>query len=167
MLDLVFVLNHWCSGNVMGIVLKINNLHKSLSLPDFINTFCNIWFYFFSNFTHSLWLFSLRYRPPTFHVQAWYDEVRDFSYPYEHECNPYCPFRCSGPVCTHYTQVCFGYITPHFSKLSLCNCSRIYTTEFTYWTWMSFLVNLVWLLKKDIDVCRIGLSISIKDKSNY
>ncbi|XP_023578162.1 cysteine-rich secretory protein LCCL domain-containing 1 [Octodon degus] len=50
-----------------------------------------------------------RYRPPTFHVQAWYDEVRDFSYPYEHECNPYCPFRCSGPVCTHYTQVCLGY----------------------------------------------------------
>lgn len=68
---------------------------------------------------------SNRYRPPTFHVQAWYDEVRDFSYPYEHECNPYCPFRCSGPVCTHYTQVCFGYIIPHFSKSSLCNCGRI------------------------------------------
>uniref|UniRef100_A0A3B4A309 LCCL domain-containing protein n=1 Tax=Periophthalmus magnuspinnatus TaxID=409849 RepID=A0A3B4A309_9GOBI len=46
-----------------------------------------------------------RYRPPTFHVQAWYDEVKDFSYPYPQECNPYCPFRCSGPVCTHYTQV--------------------------------------------------------------
>uniref|UniRef100_A0A8C6UBG8 Cysteine-rich secretory protein LCCL domain containing 1a n=1 Tax=Neogobius melanostomus TaxID=47308 RepID=A0A8C6UBG8_9GOBI len=46
-----------------------------------------------------------RYQPPTFHVQAWYDEVKDFSYPYPQECNPYCPFRCSGPVCTHYTQV--------------------------------------------------------------
>lgn len=46
-----------------------------------------------------------RYRPPTFHVQAWYDEVRDYSFPYPQECNPYCPFRCSGPVCTHYTQV--------------------------------------------------------------
>ena len=47
----------------------------------------------------------LRYQPPTFHVQAWYSEVKDYSYPYPQECNPYCPFRCSGPVCTHYTQV--------------------------------------------------------------
>uniref|UniRef100_A0A8C3JFI8 Cysteine rich secretory protein LCCL domain containing 1 n=1 Tax=Calidris pygmaea TaxID=425635 RepID=A0A8C3JFI8_9CHAR len=47
-----------------------------------------------------------RYRPPTFHVQAWYDEVRDFTYPHPHECDPYCPYKCSGPVCTHYTQVC-------------------------------------------------------------
>ncbi|CAG5895888.1 unnamed protein product [Menidia menidia] len=46
-----------------------------------------------------------RYRPPTFHVQAWYDEVKDYSFPYPQECNPYCLFRCSGPVCTHYTQV--------------------------------------------------------------
>lgn len=46
-----------------------------------------------------------RYRPPTSHVQAWYDEVKDYSFPYPQECNPHCPFRCSGPVCTHYTQV--------------------------------------------------------------
>ncbi|XP_012683333.2 cysteine-rich secretory protein LCCL domain-containing 1b [Clupea harengus] len=46
-----------------------------------------------------------RDRPPTFHVQAWYDEVRDFSYPYAQDCNPHCPYRCSGPVCTHYTQL--------------------------------------------------------------
>lgn len=61
-----------------------------------------------SSFTHSLIHLSLsflRYRPPTSHVQAWYDEVRDYSFPYPQECNPYCPFRCSGPVCTHYTQV--------------------------------------------------------------
>ncbi|KAK5898479.1 hypothetical protein CgunFtcFv8_015893 [Champsocephalus gunnari] len=46
-----------------------------------------------------------RHRPPTFHVQAWYDEVKDYSFPYPQECDPYCPFRCSGPVCTHYTQL--------------------------------------------------------------
>uniref|UniRef100_G3PNG2 LCCL domain-containing protein n=1 Tax=Gasterosteus aculeatus aculeatus TaxID=481459 RepID=G3PNG2_GASAC len=46
-----------------------------------------------------------RDRPPTYHVQAWYDEVRYYSYPYSQECNPHCPFRCSGPVCTHYTQL--------------------------------------------------------------
>lgn len=38
-------------------------------------------------------------------MQAWYDEVQHFSFPYPQECNPYCPYRCSGPVCTHYTQV--------------------------------------------------------------
>lgn len=54
---------------------------------------------------HNIFSF-YRYRPLTYHVQAWYDEVRDFSYPYPQECNPYCPYRCSGPVCTHYTQVC-------------------------------------------------------------
>ncbi|KAG7227428.1 hypothetical protein INR49_000434, partial [Caranx melampygus] len=39
-----------------------------------------------------------RDRPPTYHVQAWYDEVRYYSYPYSQECNPHCPFRCSGPL---------------------------------------------------------------------
>ncbi|XP_037551741.1 cysteine-rich secretory protein LCCL domain-containing 2 [Nematolebias whitei] len=46
-----------------------------------------------------------RYRSPAFHVQAWYDEVKDYTYPYAHECNPWCPERCSGPMCTHYTQL--------------------------------------------------------------
>lgn len=69
----------------------------ALSLTHSINTFlCGRWW---------RWRFASRYRPPTFHVQAWYDEVRDFSFSYPQECNPYCPFKCSGPVCTHYTQV--------------------------------------------------------------
>ncbi|XP_078720282.1 cysteine-rich secretory protein LCCL domain-containing 2-like [Lampetra fluviatilis] len=46
-----------------------------------------------------------RHRPPSFHVQAWYDEAKDYQYPYEQECNPWCPFRCNGAVCTHYTQL--------------------------------------------------------------
>ncbi|KAK3533407.1 hypothetical protein QTP70_019486, partial [Hemibagrus guttatus] len=45
-----------------------------------------------------------RYRSPAYHVQTWYDEVKDYTYPYSHECNPWCPERCSGPMCTHYTQ---------------------------------------------------------------
>uniref|UniRef100_S4RAK8 SCP domain-containing protein n=1 Tax=Petromyzon marinus TaxID=7757 RepID=S4RAK8_PETMA len=47
----------------------------------------------------------LSHRPPSFHVQAWYDEAKDYQYPYEQECNPWCPFRCNGAVCTHYTQL--------------------------------------------------------------
>ncbi|XP_058257065.1 cysteine-rich secretory protein LCCL domain-containing 2 [Hemibagrus wyckioides] len=46
-----------------------------------------------------------RYRSPAYHVQTWYDEVKDYTYPYPHECNPWCPERCSGPMCTHYTQI--------------------------------------------------------------
>uniref|UniRef100_A0A8C9J3J6 Cysteine rich secretory protein LCCL domain containing 2 n=1 Tax=Panthera tigris altaica TaxID=74533 RepID=A0A8C9J3J6_PANTA len=46
-----------------------------------------------------------RYRSPGFHVQSWYDEVKHYTYPYPHECDPWCPERCSGPMCTHYTQI--------------------------------------------------------------
>ncbi|KFW88062.1 Cysteine-rich secretory protein LCCL domain-containing 1 [Manacus vitellinus] len=67
-----------------------------------------------------------RYRPPTFHVQAWYDEVRDFTYPYPHECNPYCPYRCSGPVCTHYTQVVWATSSRIGCAINLCHNMNIW-----------------------------------------
>lgn len=49
-----------------------------------------------------------RYRSPAMQVQAWYDEVKDYTYPYPHECDPWCPERCAGPMCSHYTQVTLG-----------------------------------------------------------
>ncbi|XP_036412149.1 cysteine-rich secretory protein LCCL domain-containing 1b [Colossoma macropomum] len=61
-----------------------------------------------------------RDRPPTFHVQAWYDEVRYFSYPYPQECNPYCPYRCSGPVCTHYTQLVWATSNKIGCAINVC-----------------------------------------------
>ncbi|KAJ8012054.1 hypothetical protein DPEC_G00064700 [Dallia pectoralis] len=61
-----------------------------------------------------------RDRPPTFHVQAWYDEVRDYSYPYPQECNPHCPFRCSGPVCTHYTQMVWATSSRIGCAINVC-----------------------------------------------
>ncbi|XP_057680477.1 cysteine-rich secretory protein LCCL domain-containing 1-like [Corythoichthys intestinalis] len=61
-----------------------------------------------------------RYRPPTSHVQAWYDEVKDYSFPYPQECNPYCPFRCSGPVCTHYTQLVWATSSRIGCAVNLC-----------------------------------------------
>uniref|UniRef100_A0A7N6BY56 LCCL domain-containing protein n=1 Tax=Anabas testudineus TaxID=64144 RepID=A0A7N6BY56_ANATE len=60
------------------------------------------------------------YRPPTFHVQAWYDEVKDYSFPYPQECNPYCPLRCSGPVCTHYTQLVWATSSRIGCAINLC-----------------------------------------------
>lgn len=38
-------------------------------------------------------------------VKPWYDEVKDYVFPFPHDCNPTCPMRCFGPMCTHYTQV--------------------------------------------------------------
>uniref|UniRef100_A0A4W3H2S6 Cysteine-rich secretory protein LCCL domain containing 1b n=1 Tax=Callorhinchus milii TaxID=7868 RepID=A0A4W3H2S6_CALMI len=67
-----------------------------------------------------------RYRPPTFHVQAWYDEVRDYVYPYSQECNPWCPFRCSGPVCTHYTQVVWATSNKIGCAINLCTNMNIW-----------------------------------------
>ncbi|XP_069369109.1 cysteine-rich secretory protein LCCL domain-containing 1 isoform X3 [Paralichthys olivaceus] len=61
-----------------------------------------------------------RYRPPTFHVQAWYDEVKDYSFPYPQECNPHCPFRCSGPVCTHYTQLVWATSSRIGCAVNMC-----------------------------------------------
>ncbi|XP_063339723.1 cysteine-rich secretory protein LCCL domain-containing 1 [Pelmatolapia mariae] len=61
-----------------------------------------------------------RYRPPTSHVQAWYDEVKDYSFPYPQECNPYCPFKCSGPVCTHYTQLVWATSSRIGCAINLC-----------------------------------------------
>uniref|UniRef100_A0A667WPN3 Cysteine-rich secretory protein LCCL domain containing 1b n=1 Tax=Myripristis murdjan TaxID=586833 RepID=A0A667WPN3_9TELE len=61
-----------------------------------------------------------RDRPPTFHVQAWYDEVRYYSYPYPQECNPHCPFRCSGPVCTHYTQMVWATSSRIGCAINVC-----------------------------------------------
>ncbi|XP_010625777.1 cysteine-rich secretory protein LCCL domain-containing 2 isoform X2 [Fukomys damarensis] len=52
-----------------------------------------------------------RYRSPGFHVQSWYDEVKDYTYPYPHECSPWCPERCSGAMCTHYTQIVWATTT--------------------------------------------------------
>uniref|UniRef100_A0A8C2ZLT5 Cysteine rich secretory protein LCCL domain containing 1 n=1 Tax=Cyclopterus lumpus TaxID=8103 RepID=A0A8C2ZLT5_CYCLU len=61
-----------------------------------------------------------RYRPPTSHVQAWYDEVKDYSFPYPQECDPYCPFRCSGPVCTHYTQLVWATSSRIGCAINMC-----------------------------------------------
>uniref|UniRef100_A0A671MWS8 Cysteine-rich secretory protein LCCL domain containing 1a n=1 Tax=Sinocyclocheilus anshuiensis TaxID=1608454 RepID=A0A671MWS8_9TELE len=61
-----------------------------------------------------------RYRPPTSHLQAWYDEVKDYSFPYPQECNPHCPFKCSGPVCTHYTQLVWATSSRIGCAINVC-----------------------------------------------
>lgn len=58
-----------------------------------------------------------RYRSILQLVKPWYDEVKDYAFPYPQDCNPRCPMRCYGPMCTHYTQVI--WITFFYSKSSV------------------------------------------------
>uniref|UniRef100_A0A673L084 Cysteine-rich secretory protein LCCL domain containing 1a n=1 Tax=Sinocyclocheilus rhinocerous TaxID=307959 RepID=A0A673L084_9TELE len=51
---------------------------------------------------------------------TWYDEVKDYSLPYPQECNPHCPFKCSGPVCTHYTQLVWATSSRIGCAINVC-----------------------------------------------
>lgn len=53
-------------------------------------------------------------------VKPWYDEVKDYSFPYPRDCNPRCPLRCYGPMCTHYTQV-ETWLELHVIELNCCS----------------------------------------------
>ncbi|KFZ64802.1 Cysteine-rich secretory protein LCCL domain-containing 2, partial [Podiceps cristatus] len=61
-----------------------------------------------------------RYRSPAFHVQSWYDEVKDYTYPYPHECNPWCPEKCTGSMCTHYTQIVWATTNKIGCAVNVC-----------------------------------------------
>nr|AJE59585.1 CRISPLD2 [Sus scrofa] len=67
-----------------------------------------------------------RYRSPGFHVQSWYDEVKDYTYPYPHECNPWCPERCSGAMCTHYTQIVWATTTKIGCAVNTCRRMNVW-----------------------------------------
>ncbi|NXU68613.1 CRSPL inhibitor, partial [Horornis vulcanius] len=46
-----------------------------------------------------------RYRSVMDMVKSWHQEKQHYSFPHPRECNPRCPSKCSGSVCSHYTQV--------------------------------------------------------------
>lgn len=62
-----------------------------------------------------LWYF-VSYRSILQLVKPWYDEVKDYMFPYPYDCNPTCPMRCFGPMCTHYTQVS----GTNYTQVSVC-----------------------------------------------
>uniref|UniRef100_UPI00358FC4E8 cysteine-rich secretory protein LCCL domain-containing 2-like n=1 Tax=Myxine glutinosa TaxID=7769 RepID=UPI00358FC4E8 len=62
-----------------------------------------------------------RPRPLTYHVRSWYNEVNWYAYPGWGECNPSCPMSCSGPVCTHYTQLVWATTNRMGCAVNYCN----------------------------------------------
>ncbi|XP_029463947.1 cysteine-rich secretory protein LCCL domain-containing 2 [Rhinatrema bivittatum] len=67
-----------------------------------------------------------RYRSPAFHIQSWYDEVKDYTYPYPHECNPWCPDKCSGTMCTHYTQIVWATTNKVGCAVNVCTRMNVW-----------------------------------------
>ncbi|XP_003411772.1 peptidase inhibitor R3HDML [Loxodonta africana] len=53
----------------------------------------------------NLSIHSGRYRSVVDLVKSWSEEKRHYLFPAPRDCNPHCPWRCSGPVCSHYTQM--------------------------------------------------------------
>ncbi|XP_036273815.1 peptidase inhibitor R3HDML isoform X1 [Pipistrellus kuhlii] len=53
----------------------------------------------------NLAIHSGRYRSVVDLVKSWSEEKRHYLFPAPKDCNPQCPWRCSGPVCSHYTQM--------------------------------------------------------------
>uniref|UniRef100_A0A8C9FBE4 R3H domain containing like n=1 Tax=Pavo cristatus TaxID=9049 RepID=A0A8C9FBE4_PAVCR len=52
----------------------------------------------------NLSIHSGRYRSVVDMVRSWHHEQQHYSFPHPRECNPRCPSKCSGSVCSHYTQ---------------------------------------------------------------
>ncbi|XP_006000544.1 peptidase inhibitor R3HDML [Latimeria chalumnae] len=64
-----------------------------------------------------------RYRTIVDLVKPWYEEKQYYSFPYPQECNPRCPSKCSGAVCTHYTQMVWA--TSNRIGCAVNTCSNI------------------------------------------
>ncbi|XP_062921346.1 peptidase inhibitor 15-like [Mobula hypostoma] len=71
-----------------------------------------------------------RYRNILQLVKPWYDEVKDYRFPYPQDCNPRCPLKCYGPVCTHYTQMVWA--TSNRIGCAIHTCSNMYVWGSTW-----------------------------------
>nr|XP_020465458.1 cysteine-rich secretory protein LCCL domain-containing 2 [Monopterus albus] len=67
-----------------------------------------------------------RPRTPASHIRAWYNEEKDYTYPYPHECRPWCPDRCSGPMCTHYTQIVWATTNRMGCAVHVCPAMNVW-----------------------------------------
>ncbi|XP_075682222.1 peptidase inhibitor 15 isoform X2 [Rhinoderma darwinii] len=59
-------------------------------------------------------------------VKPWYDEVKDYAFPYPQDCNPRCPLRCFGPMCTHYTQMVWATTNRVGCAINTCHNMNVW-----------------------------------------
>ncbi|XP_067904347.1 peptidase inhibitor 15-like [Heterodontus francisci] len=78
-----------------------------------------------------------RYRSIIDLVRSWYEEGRYYSFPYPGECNPRCPNKCSGTVCSHYTQMVWAASNRIGCAVHTCNNMKVWGSS---WHRTTFLV---------------------------
>ncbi|KAM9248648.1 LOW QUALITY PROTEIN: peptidase inhibitor R3HDML [Dugong dugon] len=85
----------------------------------------------------NLSIHSGRYCPGVELMKSWSEEKRHYLFLAPRDCNPHCPWRCSGPVCSHYTQSVFP--SPHPLGCAIHTCGSINVWGST-WRWAVYLV---------------------------
>ncbi|XP_074776405.1 peptidase inhibitor R3HDML [Athene noctua] len=74
----------------------------------------------------NLSIHSGRYRSIVDMVKSWHQEKQHYSFPQPHECNPRCPSKCSGSVCSHYTQMVWASSSRLGCALGTCTNVRVW-----------------------------------------
>ncbi|KAF2981260.1 hypothetical protein EK904_004067 [Melospiza melodia maxima] len=67
-----------------------------------------------------------RYRSVLDMVKSWHQEKQHYSFPQPRECNPRCPSKCSGSVCSHYTQMVWATSSRLGCALGTCANVRVW-----------------------------------------
>ncbi|XP_059508794.1 peptidase inhibitor R3HDML-like isoform X2 [Stegostoma tigrinum] len=70
-------------------------------------------------------------------VKSWYEEGRYYSFPYPRECSPRCPSKCSGAVCSHYTQMVWATSNRIGCAVHTCSNMKVWGS---LWPRATFLV---------------------------
>ncbi|KAE8576425.1 hypothetical protein XENTR_v10004176 [Xenopus tropicalis] len=78
-----------------------------------------------------------RYRSIVDLVKGWYDERQHYSFPHPRECNPSCPNKCTGAVCTHYTQMVWASSNRIGCAVNICTNINVWGST---WRQASYLV---------------------------
>nr|XP_006132298.1 peptidase inhibitor R3HDML [Pelodiscus sinensis] len=74
----------------------------------------------------NLSIYSGRYRSVVDLVKSWYYEKQHYSFPYPRECNPRCPSKCSGSVCSHYTQMVWASSNRIGCAINTCTNMKVW-----------------------------------------
>ncbi|XP_041060956.1 R3H domain containing-like [Carcharodon carcharias] len=77
-----------------------------------------------------------RYRSILDLVRSWYEERRYYSFPYPRECNPRCPNKCSGAVCSHYTQMVWAASNRIGCAVHTCNNMKVWGSSWPHTTFL-------------------------------
>ena len=74
----------------------------------------------------NLSIHSGRFRSVVDLVRSWSEEKRHYSFPAPKDCTPHCPWLCSGPVCSHYTQMVWASSSRLGCAINTCSSINVW-----------------------------------------